>query len=45
MGLTIRKFFQLKGFRIRIREASTVRVYPGWTGYQWAVAVEELDTL
>ena len=29
MGVTIRKYFQLKIFRIRMQETSTVHVYPG----------------
>ena len=38
MGVTIRKCFQFNTFRIRMREASTVSVYPGLengrTGYE-----------
>ena len=38
MGATIRKYFQLKKFQIHMREASTVRVYPGsknsWSRYE-----------
>ena len=38
MGVTIQKYFQFEKFQIRVREVSTVRVYPGlengWTEYE-----------
>ena len=48
MGVTIRKYFQLKKIRIRMREASTVRVYPGsengWTGYEQLAGSRDAST-